>query len=87
MKKFLAGLLIGAVLFVPLHAKAYLQDKQLPWANDLYQFHDGCPDNDSSTHNDTCGRVSVMDDADNKCYVAWSVNDTSSSISCVKRGN
>lgn len=85
MKKFLLGLIAGVVLFLPATAVAELVDKDYKWPNIIYEFASGCSDNTTATTNDSCGRVAVFDDKDNKCYVAYSVDHPQPSISCVKR--
>lgn len=71
MKKFIAGLIIGAVLFVP---SGVLADRIIytPTTNPIYD-----------TNNEA--DISVFDDQDNKCYVyAAKYTVQRSGISCVK---
>lgn len=55
MKKFILGLLSGAILFTPVSAYAWAQGKA--YTNTIYNL------------SDEVDTVSVFDDADNKCYV------------------
>jgi hypothetical protein len=85
MKKFIAGLIVGAVLFIPTGALAY-QVVQLPAANTIYRFNFNCNDNTSKTsYPDHCNEVAVFDDQDNKCYVSYDIRGAQSSISCIKK--
>lgn len=71
MKKFIAGILIGAMLFVPT---GVLADRiiETPVSNPIY---------DVNKEND----ISVFDDQDNKCYVYHDTSDVErSGISCIK---
>lgn len=77
MKKFILGLLVGAVLFVPATAVAELAGGS--WTN---HFKDAAGDDNA---------ISVFDDADNKCYIVKGKsqtgpgNERSVAMSCVKR--
>lgn len=79
MKKFVLGIIVGAILFVPVGAVAAIQG--LPDANDIYQFNCSWPDGGSKS----CNHVAVFDDQDNKCYVSYDRKGYQSSISCVKQ--
>lgn len=78
MKKFLIGLITGAILLVPVTVVAQ-RYTALPYPNLIYNI-------DHRTN-----AIHVFDDADNKCYVVtidgrpnhW--GDENASISCVKR--
>lgn len=80
MKKFLFGLIVGAVLFVPVSTFADYVVKDTPWTNVIYRT------------SGSGGDVSVFDDGQNKCYVVklrfsgYSGGD-GGAISCVKDGN
>ncbi len=76
MKKFLGGVMLGALLVVPVGAFA-AQYTQLPWTANIYKI---------SSPEGAIDTVSVFDDAGNKCYVINSgVNPNAGrTISCVK---
>ena len=84
MKKFVLGLVMGGILFVPASvladkiATSYVGDGYQN-ANVIYQFN--CDDN--LTH-DKCNHVAVFDDQGNKCYVSYDSRGAQSSISCIK---
>lgn len=78
MKKFILGVIVGAILFVPAGAFAVKIVEGLPDANDIYQFN--------CVNYKYCNRVAVFDDQDNKCYVSYDYySGRQSSISCVKK--
>ena len=73
MKKFLTGILTGAVLFIPITVYAN-HEGHIPIANTIYEVGDGGIS------------VAVFDDAGNKCYVAYEYRaaDSKPSISCLE---
>ena len=77
MKKFISGILFGAILFAPVGVLAYQEVTRPPYTNVIYQY----------AHDDNDSLVSVFDDGDNKCYIAVPpyVRDSKPSISCVKK--
>ena len=80
MKKFIAGLLAGAVLFLPIGAKAWnLRQMAKPIAGV------DCTVSNYEGDNNKCDiDIYVFDDLDNKCYVSKDSYGQQSSISCVK---
>ena len=76
MKKFILGILVGAILFVPMGVYAADKVSVIPTANMIYTIPQ---DYKQAT-------VSVFDDQDVKCYVASppAYRDTKPSISCVR---
>lgn len=76
MKKFVAGLIVGAVLFIPVGALAYTAQNLPASPNIIYEI--------GGEHI----LISVFDDQNNKCYVAYEDRsiDSMPSISCVKNG-
>lgn len=69
---------VGAALLLVLvsFTTGAVASESLPWANQIYQTRKA--------------KVWVFDDQDNKCYVVDRISldsSTSSSISCVKRGD
>lgn len=87
MKQILLGLIIGVAVALPVGAIAEQLDvSTTKWTKQIYRFNRGCEDNSSGTVGETCGKVDVFDDQDNKCYVAYSTVEAKSvAISCVKR--
>ena len=85
MKKYLTGFLVGAILFVPAGAFAWVNN-DIRKPNVIYQFN--CtPDNrniDNESLNQCNNGVAVFDDAGNKCYLSYDNNGAQSSISCVR---
>lgn len=77
MKKYIIGFVLGAILFLPVGAKAW-PDDIAPQPKPIYQFND-CG---SACRNE----VAVFDDQDNKCYISYDKYGAQSSISCVKQG-
>lgn len=71
MKKFILGILVGAVLFVPTTVWAS-HEGHLASPKPIYRF------------NGDSNEVVVFDDRDNKCYISYDRYGAQSSISCVK---
>lgn len=84
MKKFVAGLLVSAILFIPAGAFAWAsQDIFPPRPQPIYQFNCFNPTNGIERvqcHNE----VAVFDDQDNKCYLTYDRYGHHSAISCIK---
>jgi hypothetical protein len=76
MKKFILGLIVGAVLSVPATVLAG-RVTELPWTNNIYNVSD--VDESSNT------TVSTFNDNGNQCYVVrnWA-RERTTTISCVK---
>jgi hypothetical protein len=84
MKKFILGLITGAVLFLPSGALAWTSMKPAR-PQPIYQFSCWNPNNGGIERLQCLEEVAVFDDQDNKCYVAYDRwGEGSSSISCVK---
>lgn len=78
MKKFILGIIVGAVLFVPVGVKAWGDVSRPPIPKSIYQFN---PSQEGTLRNE----VAVFDDSNNKCYVSFDRFGAQSSISCVKK--
>lgn len=83
MKRFILGVIFGAILFVPIGAKAWSRQQM---SQPIYGV--GCMQTTYEEEQKGCDfTVSVFDDSDNKCYVA--INSSASyynspAISCLK---
>lgn len=74
MKKFILGLILGAIVFVPITAIAGVVHTPDHANREVYLIGDTTS-------------VDIFDDQNNKCYVAYtntSSNDENVAISCVR---
>lgn len=86
MRKYLIGLIVGLAVAVPATVFATKIVVGLPAANDIYETNCGYRNSSGYENSDGCRNVvSVFDDQDNKCYIAYDYGGGYNSISCVKR--